>query len=74
MKLAERFVEDWIEDNVKKAPNLSKNPGVVERLALKLENDAWEFGMLRKAYLEAVNGDSHMLVLSEVEKASDPAS
>lgn len=71
MKLADRFVEDWIEDNVRKVPNLSKNQGVVERLALKLENDAWEFGMLRKAYLEAVNGDSHMLVLSEIEKASN---
>ena len=68
--LAERFVADWIEDYVKKVPLRLDDPHLIERLALRLENDAWDFGLDRRAYLDAVNGSSHELVSFEVEKAT----
>ena len=68
--IAEIFVADWIEDHVRKVRPPHDDMELIERLVLKLENDAWEFGLNRKEYIKAVKGDSHRLVSSEVEKAS----
>jgi hypothetical protein len=67
---AERFVAHWIAVHVSTASRLKPKPETVEYLTRKLEAGAWEFGLTRGRFLDAVDGDAYEYVLHEVEQAS----
>ena len=69
--LARRFVAERIDEYVMKTPPGKDDLAALESLALKLENDAWEFGLRRTDFLDAVEGDSFDYVLHETEKARE---
>lgn len=69
LNLAERFVMDWLNDNIENIQHRADECLIVERLLLKLENDARNFGLQRMELSEAMNGDPCDFVSFEIKKA-----
>ena len=70
LSLAERFVMDWLHDNIENVQHRTDDCLVVERLLLNLETDALNFGLQRAELSEAMNGDPYGFVSFEVRRVA----
>lgn len=72
--VAKRFVADWAHKYISTIRYHEYSAELIEDLARKLEEDAWECGLSRRHFLDAVNGGSYKFVSLEVDKALERTS